>query len=57
MSEDKFTIDYSKRRHSSDAKPVSRDDLVLNVDGVVARSINKLVGPAFLGCKSANFNY
>ena len=47
MSEDKFVLDYSRRKNSS--HEVSRDDMVLkNYQGDFERGLKNIVGPAFI---------
>lgn len=56
-SDDKFTLDYSKRRHSKTEKPeTSRDEMVMkNYSGELDKALKNLVGPAFIGCGFLGF--
>ncbi len=58
MSEDKFVLDYSRRRHGGGqgGHEVSRDDMVLkNYQGELEKGLKNLVGPAFLLCGMYGF--
>jgi hypothetical protein len=49
--DDKFVLDYSRRKHSQSSHEVSRDDMVMkNYQGELEKGLKNLVGPAFLGC-------
>jgi len=53
-ADEKFVLDYSRRKHSSNE--VSRDDMVLkNYQGELERGLKNLVGPAFLFCGAYGF--
>lgn len=48
MSDDKFTLDYSRRKHSGQHE-VSRDEMILkNYQGELEGGFKNIVGPAFL---------
>jgi len=59
MSDDKFVLDYARRRHSAGSHgstELSRDDMVLkNYQGELEKGLKNLVGPAFLLCGMYGF--
>jgi hypothetical protein len=61
MSDDKFVLDYSRRRHSSGqgqhgSAEISREDMVMkNYQGELEKGLKNLVGPAFLLCGMYGF--
>jgi hypothetical protein len=57
QADDKFVLDYSKRRHSSShGTEVSREDMVLKgYQGELEQGLKNLVGPAFLLCGTFGF--
>jgi hypothetical protein len=58
MSDDKFVLDYSRRRHSSNqgGHEVSREDMVLkNYQGDLEKGLKNIVGPSFLICGMYGF--
>lgn len=57
-ADDKFVLDYSRRRHSGSQghAEVSRDDMVMkNYQGELEKGLKNLVGPAFLFCGMYGF--
>jgi hypothetical protein len=55
QGDDKFVLDYSRRKHSASTE-VSRDDMVLKgYQGELERGLKNLVGPAFLFCGAYGF--
>ena len=59
MSDDKFVLDYARRRHSGGPQgstELTRDDMVLkNYQGELEKGLKNLVGPAFLLCGMYGF--
>ncbi len=60
QNDDKFTLDYSRRKHSSHEKSsateISRDDMVMkNYQGELEKGLKNIVGPAFLMCGTYGF--
>jgi hypothetical protein len=58
MSDDKFVLDYSRRRHSSGqaGHEVSREDMLLkNYQGDFEKGLKNVVGPAFIMCGMYGF--
>ena len=54
-ADDKFVLDYSRRKHSA-SNEVSREDMVLkNYQGELEKGLKNLVGPAFLFCGGYGF--
>lgn len=58
MSDDKFVLDYSRRKNSSNqgGHEVSRDDMVMkNYQGDFEKGLKNIVGPAFILCGTYGF--